>query len=118
MAALLAELAEPRTRELDALARDPAAEARERGEREARLGDAVARCVPRHVDRAEAEPAGDRVPHLATFRAERGGGAGGAEELHDREPRACGAQSLDMPCELREPHGRLGAERDRHGGLG
>ena len=118
MAALLVQLPDLGTGELDDLTREPAAQPRERGEREPGFGDAVARGVPRHVDRAQAEPACDRVPHLATSRPERGGRAGGAEELHDCELCARGPEPLEVTGKLREPDGHLAAKGDRDGGLG
>src|SRR5207244_11101638 len=118
MAALFPQLSDLGSRELHDLACEPTAEPRERGEREAGLGDAVARGVPRDVDRAEAEPAGDRVTHVATSWSERRRGSGGAEELHDRETRSRGPQPLDVTGELREPDPGLTPEGDRHGGPG
>src|SRR5439155_24477362 len=54
---------------------------------------------------------------LAALRAERGGGARGAEELHDGDTPPDGVEPLDVAGELREPDGELAAERDRNGRL-
>ena len=64
MAALLAQLADLRSRQLDDLSCEPAAEPGERREREAGFGDAVARCVPRNVDHADVEPRNVGASHL------------------------------------------------------
>ena len=73
--------------------------------------------MPGGAGLGQPETAAESTAHGGRRIPERRQGARGAGQLSDQQARPAGRQALGVAVELREPHGSLESERDRHGVL-